>query len=927
MTSGTTRLMITAFGWDDPGGGTTVPRLAAKELVRRGWDVTVFHAAVPPTPSGRPYETREWEQDGVRLIGIHNRPSTLFDMTNPARELDDPIITRLFADALERVRPSAVHFHNLHNLGAALIDQAALRGLPAFFTTHNYWLICPRAYLLNGAGEICSGPADGARCAACVDSADISAYQLRLAYIRARAESGLTRILAVSDAVRHALLGAGYPWEAIDVVRQTMPHEQHIWQEVGRHRVPGRRTERLRVAFLGSAYPHKGPQLLVQAAQRTKATLDVRIIGEIHDRFADHLRAMDTRGVVSFHGPFTPAEIGGLLSDVDVAVLPSMWWDCAPLAGAECLAAKVPLVVPRLGGLPEAIQNEVDGLVFDALDPASLAAALDRLASEPGLLEQLQSNIQPPRAFAEYVDELERYYMADGEPPIEPNPGASTAATSFTSSLAVTWQGDVGLPSSLSIINDEITAHLGLTVTRLHSDGTLASGTPPHPANVEVRHQWPPDFSVPASGALATILPWEFGSIPVKWRDQIGQTVDEVWVPSQYVRTMFIDSGVAPDSVRVILNGVDLNRFRPAARPEDGRSPVRFLFVGGANVRKGIDILLAAWDEAFPDRSDVRLTIKAALAAGAYPGPGKDLISRSQDDLRPPVDLITEDLDAEGLADLYRACDVMVLPYRGEGFAMPALEAMACGLPLVHTAGGPTEEFCPPAAGWTIRSARRPMSPDLLPGFETVNPPWMLEPDRKHLVEVLREVAENRPARLAKGAAARQAAERLSWEAVAASYRDRITFLAQRPPKRATLMAAFPFAEPASLRVLATPAWLGQDRLAELLTDWSCLPARADAYLHLLADANLDAAALEHHVLQAAAAASVDLDTCADVDILVSAFRPDRDRAIHQGTDIYVPLHPGCVGHSRLARQAGSRVLAVGSAELRATLERWAAVS
>ena len=37
---------MTSFGLNDSGGGTTVPRLAAKELARRGWDVTVFHAAV-----------------------------------------------------------------------------------------------------------------------------------------------------------------------------------------------------------------------------------------------------------------------------------------------------------------------------------------------------------------------------------------------------------------------------------------------------------------------------------------------------------------------------------------------------------------------------------------------------------------------------------------------------------------------------------------------------------------------------------------------------------------------------------------------------------------------------------------------------------------------------------------------------------------
>src|ERR1700742_5155584 len=50
------RLMITSFGFNDSGGGTTIPRIASKELARRGWDVTVFHAAVKPTASRIPYE-------------------------------------------------------------------------------------------------------------------------------------------------------------------------------------------------------------------------------------------------------------------------------------------------------------------------------------------------------------------------------------------------------------------------------------------------------------------------------------------------------------------------------------------------------------------------------------------------------------------------------------------------------------------------------------------------------------------------------------------------------------------------------------------------------------------------------------------------------------------------------------------------------
>ena len=162
-------IVLTAFGWNDSGGGTTVPRIAAKELARRGWDVTVFHAATARDPSGEPYAVREWVQDGVRLVGVHNREHGLWDLGNPLRELDDPPITAAFAALLDRVRPDVVHFHNLHNLGAALIDEAFARGVPSYFSTHNYWLICPRAYLLTGEGAICGGPGDrGADCASCV---------------------------------------------------------------------------------------------------------------------------------------------------------------------------------------------------------------------------------------------------------------------------------------------------------------------------------------------------------------------------------------------------------------------------------------------------------------------------------------------------------------------------------------------------------------------------------------------------------------------------------------------------------------------------------------------------------------------------------------------------------------------------------------
>jgi glycosyltransferase involved in cell wall biosynthesis len=917
------RLLMTAFGWNDSGGGTTVPRLAAKELARRGWDVTVFHAAVKPTASKQPYEVVEWVEDGVRLIGVHNRPHGLFDLGNPDREINDPAISAAFERALEQVRPDVVHFHNLHNLGASLIDQVAARGVPAYFTTHNYWLICPRVYLLNDKGSICAGPGDGSACAACVGSADVAGYQRRLAEIRSRAERGLTAILSVSDAVRRTLVNAGYPADLIDTVRQAMPHDAEIWEQVGRDRTPGRVAKDLTVAFLGSAYPHKGPQLLIEAAQRSQARINVKILGEVPDRFADQLKALDRRGNVELCGAFSPSEIGGLLRGVDAVALPSMWWDCAPLAAAECLAARTPVLVPRLGGLPEAIRDGIDGLTFDGLDVDDLARTLDRLASEPGLLEQLQAGISEPRAFAAYVDELEAYYGGDRPSHVGGEPSADE--------IAVRWQGDHGLPTSLSIINDRVSHRLRSSVQRVNRDTSEVPGPPlVHTADVEVRHQWPPDLSPARAGRLAIIQPWEFGAIPSDWLPALHANVDELWVPSEHVRRMYVEAGVDAARVVTIPNGVDREVFCPDGPERElpgAGEGTRFLFVGGLIGRKGADVLFDAWRQAFAGRDDVTLVLKDFGADDIYRNSGREpILEHIAAGALPRIVLIDEDLFTDEVAALYRACDVLVHPYRGEGFAMPVLEAMACGLPVIATAGGPTDEFLPDDAGWRISSQRSDFPEDRIDTLETHGRPWVLEPNRAHLVTLLRQADEADDDELqARGRAGRAAAQHLSWDAVAALYQERITALAARRPRPATaaVHAPFPLEEDVALRVLATPAWRATDRLGELLSEWVAATTRdTSACLYLLADPGVDGEPeeLEAHILSAAARAGVDIDGGADINVLMEPAVAERDLRLHAAVDAYVPLHDAGAGHERLAREAGSTVLHPGSGQLTARL-------
>ncbi|HKG03273.1 MAG TPA: glycosyltransferase [Conexibacter sp.] len=658
------RLMMTAFGWNDPGGGTTVPRLAAKELARRGWEVTVFHAAVKPAAGQPAYHVAEWEEDGVRLVGVHNRPHGLWDRERPLRELDDPPITAAFAAELDRVAPDVVHFHNLHNLGAALIDQTAARGIPSWFTTHNYWLICPRAYLMTADGTICAGPGDGRRCATCTGGQDPSAYARRLAEIRARVSRGVTGVLAVSEAVRRTLLGAGYPAEMVGVVRQGMPHDTALWERLGRDRMPGRAAGSsgpLTVAFLGSAYPHKGPQLLIEAAQRTQTPVRVLIHGEVPDVFAPQLRALDARGVCELRGAFATDELEGVLAGVDVAVLPSMWWDCAPLAAAECLAARVPLVVPRLGGLAEAVRDGVDGLVVDPLDVDALAAALDRLSAEPGLLERLQGGIEEPRAFDAYVDELEAYYAGErpGRVPADDEP----------EELAVLCEGDPGVLGTADGAGPAAPPTSGrIRIQRLGS----ADPPLPHAADVELRTAWPPAGRAASSGRLVVVQPAGAAQAPLP-------PLDELWVANEAARAEWIGAGLDPERV-VVRPGDPAKRLRalttraphsadPAAVEPWPLSEQVELHVLATPAWRGADrlaMLLAQWCAATTPATSACLYLLADPAVDGAPAAIEQRVlaaceaSGADLDTAADVTVLLEPATAERDARLHAAMDAYV---------------------------------------------------------------------------------------------------------------------------------------------------------------------------------------------------------------------------------------------------------------------------
>jgi glycosyltransferase involved in cell wall biosynthesis/tetratricopeptide (TPR) repeat protein len=348
------------------------------------------------------------------------------------------------------------------------------------------------------------------------------------------------------------------------------------------------------------------------------------------------------------------------------------------------------------------------------------------------------------------------------------------------------WEGDFEGLHSLALVNRALCRGL---LDRGHDLGLMQDATGPAvgmprarpldpqlaarlghapeggPAQVHVRHRWPPRLEPPPHGRWVLMQPWEFGSLPRAWLPMLRR-VDEVWAYSRSVRDAYLEAGVPPERVHVVPLGVDPEVFRPGLAPfplPPGPS-VRFLFVGGTIFRKGIDVLLAAYARAFRPSDGVGLVIKDMGSRSFYRGQSAEARVAELREQGYPVEYIDRDLTEAEMAGLYAACDGLVHPFRGEGFALPVVEAMACGLPVIVTGAGPVLDYATEETAFLIPARRGQFAECRVGDLETIGRPWLSEPDADALVELLRGVAGDPAAARVKGASASAwIRERFTW--------------------------------------------------------------------------------------------------------------------------------------------------------------------
>jgi glycosyltransferase involved in cell wall biosynthesis len=137
---------------------------------------------------------------------------------------------------------------------------------------------------------------------------------------------------------------------------------------------------------MGTLSDQKGVRWLIEQFQRLpfNATLQIAGRGQLDDEA--RLKALVTSPNISFVGYQKPEVF---YNQIDVAVVPSIWNEPFGLVAVEACAHSVPVVASRMGGLPEIIQDSLNGLLCSPGDPDSLGQAMLKLHQQPELLKRL----------------------------------------------------------------------------------------------------------------------------------------------------------------------------------------------------------------------------------------------------------------------------------------------------------------------------------------------------------------------------------------------------------------------------------------------------------------------------------------------------------------------------------------------------------
>lgn len=371
MSPGAPRLLAINNYFYRRGGAEAVFLDEMRLMADIGWDVVPFAMQHPQNlPS-------DWSEYFVSEIEYGHHYAPLTKLKQAASIIYSREAQQKLSALIATRRPTVAHAHNVyHHLSPAIFPTLKEAGVPVVLTAHDLKLACP-AYKMLRHGTICErckgGHVHNVLLNRCIKG---SVALSGLVLLETIVQQGLglyrdnvDRFIVPSHFYRDKLAQWGLPAEKLVYVPNFVA--------LGPERTD--LTEGDYFVFAGRLAPEKGIATLIEAAAIAGKRLVIAGTGP--DEVELKMLAEKRGGDVSFVGHLSGEPLTRLIGQSLALVLPSEWYENAPMSLLEAYGLGRPVIGTDIGGIPELIRAGDTGLIARPADANDLARALREMAA------------------------------------------------------------------------------------------------------------------------------------------------------------------------------------------------------------------------------------------------------------------------------------------------------------------------------------------------------------------------------------------------------------------------------------------------------------------------------------------------------------------------------------------------------------------
>lgn len=355
----------------------------ARMMQKNGHKVKVItYSLANPSSNPQIYKeilSHEYVYEGVPVLAFRHR-NIPPDVSN---HLEDAQVLEFAEQILAREKPDLVHVgHPMRVSG--FVHACMKRKIPYIVTLTDFYLQCIRGILVQANGGLCDGPHSGKACE----------IHCKIPGMRARLITARTILASARYILAPSQFVAAMLQKEFRIPVKVLNHGMN-YSKIRRNHKVYKSGDPITFFYGGSLNPHKGVHLIIEAVKKIHLNqMKVKIFGSGDPLYTEGLRNLagsDSR--IEFCGVYAENDIQEIYQQVDVAIVPSVWYENYPLSLHEALASGIPALVSNVGGMAEKIKDGHNGYTFRLGDADDLADKMLRLVMHPSLLNHFKANL------------------------------------------------------------------------------------------------------------------------------------------------------------------------------------------------------------------------------------------------------------------------------------------------------------------------------------------------------------------------------------------------------------------------------------------------------------------------------------------------------------------------------------------------------